>query len=227
MSGPWDERAFAELRCFGGFRTILADPPWAFEHRSAKGHGKAAQRHYECVPFDDLRRLPVELVAADDCALFLWSTWPLMPKWAPLIEAWGFEYAGLAWEWLKFNPETGKFAFGPGYGTRKNVEPCLLATKGNPMLRTCVASSLQDIFAAAEGVHSVRDFILTLPGDVIASPRREHSRKPEEQYRRIETLFDGPYLELFSRASRPGWTSWGNEVGKFEQTEEARFAELG
>lgn len=213
-------RAFAEMRPIGGYKVILADPPWLFEHRSIKGEGKAPQQHYDCMPFDDIAALPVDLLAADDCALFLWVTWPMMPVWDRLISAWGFEYAGLAWEWIKFNPETGKYAFGPGYGTRKNLEPCLLCTRGNPSLRQDVP---EDLFGGVvtEGVRSVRDFIEAMPLDAIRAPRREHSRKPDEQYRRIETLFDGPYIELFARQKRPGWSVAGNQTDQFEAEGEA------
>ena len=149
--------------------------------------------------------------------MFCWVTWPLMPDWTKVIRALGFDYAGLAWEWIKYNPETGKYAFGNGYGTRKNLEPCLLCTRGSPPLRDRIDNTF---FGAAldpipSGVRSVRDFIQWLPLDAIRAPRREHSRKPDEQYTRIETLFHGPYIELFSRGDRPDWTHWGNEVGKF------------
>lgn len=198
-------KEFAELRCAEGYRVILADPPWRFSNYSAKGEEKNPNQHYDCESIDDICAIPVELLAAKDSALFMWGTWPLMGHWNEVIKAWGFEYKSLAWEWIKFNPETGKYAFGPGYGTRKNVEPCLLATRGKPRM------------GKGEGARSVRDFIESDPLDCIRSRRREHSRKPDEQYERIETLFDGPYIELFARNTRPGWTSWGNEVGKFTE----------
>lgn len=218
MSGFADQ--FAAIRPQGGFRVILADPPWLFGLRSARGEAKAPQAHYDCMPTDEICAMPVEMLAADDCALFIWVTWPMMPEWTRVIEAWGFRYAGLAWEWIKFNPATGKYAFGPGYGTRKNLEPCLLCTRGEPSLRQSV---VDDLFAgsAAEGVRSVRDFIEVMPLDALRAPRREHSRKPDEQFGRIETLFDGPYLELFARQRRLGWSAWGNQVDKFPVGETA------
>ncbi|SFV33224.1 N6-adenosine-specific RNA methylase IME4 [Devosia crocina] len=213
-------RTFAEMRPLGGYRVILADPPWLFGVRSAKGEAKAPQAHYDCMPTDEICALPVDVLAADDCALFMWVTWPLMPDWMRVIEAWGFSFSGLAWEWIKFNPATGKYAFGPGYGTRKNLEPCLLCTRGEPSLRQEVPA---DLFAGvtAAGTRSVRDFIECAPFEAIRAPRREHSRKPDEQYSRIETLFDGPYVELFARQKRPGWASWGNQTEKFEAEEVA------
>ena len=173
------------------YGVILADPPWLFKTRSPKGEGKSAQRHYACMTTHDICMLPIGDLAADDCALFLWTTWPVIFHAAPVIDSWGFKYSGLAGEWIKRNPMTGKYAFGGGYGTRKNVEPCLLARRGAPKIKS----------------RSVRDFIY--------APRREHSRKPDEQYERIEAMFDGPYLELFSRTTRAGWDAMGDDTGRW------------
>lgn len=210
-------RQFAEMRPVGGYRVILADPPWEFEQFSEKGQGKSAQAHYPCMPLGEIASLPVDVLAADDCALFMWVTWPFTPHWSGILSAWGFEFAGLAWEWIKFNPATGKYAFGGGYGTRKNLEPCLLATRGNPSLRSELPADLFGLGSVPEGVRSVRDFIEAMPADALRAPRREHSRKPDEQYERIQTMFDGPYVELFARQSRPGWAAWGNQATKFDE----------
>lgn len=204
---------FQRLRPAGGFKTILADPPWEYESRSSAGMTKSAQNHYDCQDLEWMCSLPVAALAGEDCALFMWCTWPLMPIWLRVITAWGFEYSGLAWEWIKYNQETGKYAFGPGYGTRKNLEPCLLATRGAPSLRQPL--SFFGIGGEKAESHSVRDFMFAMPLNCIRAVRREHSRKPEEQYERIETMFDGPMVELFSRSSRKGWAAWGNETGKF------------
>lgn len=213
MSDPF--AALRAARPHGGWRVILADPPWSFENWSAAGEAKNPKAHYDCMTAPEIAALPVERLAAKDCALFLWCTWPLMPEWTRVTDAWGFTFAGLAWEWIKFNPATGRYSFGGGYGTRKNLEPCLLATRGDPTLRGTVPGGLFGAAQVPAGVHSVRDFIEAMPLDCIRSPRREHSRKPDEQYARIETLFDGPYLELFARRRRPGWTSWGNQLNRF------------
>jgi len=170
------------------YGVLLSDPPWTFKVRSSKGLAKSAQAHYDCMTEEDICNLPVGSLAAKDAALFMWATWPTLPQAFKVIDAWGFTYKGLAWEWIKFNPATGKYAFGTGYGTRKNVEPCLLATRGAP---TRLSASVRDI---------------------IMSPRREHSRKPPEQYDNIQALFKGPYLELFGRHRQPGWDAWGNQV---------------
>lgn len=176
----------------GPYDVILADPPWKFRTYSAKGHGKSPERHYSTMTLDEICAMPVREVTDRNAVLFMWCTWPTIFQAQRVIEAWGFHYSGLAWEWLKYNPKTGKYAFAGGYGTRKNVEPCLLARRGK--------MGVQD--------RSVRDFIL--------APRREHSRKPDEQYDRIERMFPGTRrLELFARQQWPGWNAWGNQTGKF------------
>ena len=133
----------------------------------------------------------IDVPADDDCVLFLWAIDPMLPDALELIKAWGFTYKTVAFTWAKIN-ESGKDPIGGGYWTRANPEMCLLATRGKPKRLNA----------------DVRQLLM--------APRREHSRKPDEVYGRIEALVDGPYLEMFARQTHPGWDSWGNEVGKFE-----------
>jgi len=172
-----------------GFRAgvIAADPPWSFNYYSERAD-RAVFNHYEMMSFHAIKALPVAKLAADDCALFLWGTWPNMPMWMPVIEAWGFTYSGLAFDWVKLNANGRRLHWGTGYGTRANPEPCLLARRGN-------------LLRLDEGVHSV-----------IMAPVGAHSAKPDEAYRRMERLFGGPRLELFARKPREGWQTWGNEL---------------
>jgi len=173
----------------GGFGVALADPGHLFRTWSSKGAGKSAQRHYRCEAVAEIAALPVADLMAPDSALFLWCTWPLIFTAEEIMTAWGFRYSGLAWVWIKHNPITDKFAFGLGLGgTRKNCEVCLLARRGSPRLLN----------------RSTRDFIL--------APKREHSRKPDEQYGLIESLFPGPYVELYARQRWPKWESWGDQL---------------
>jgi len=181
------------------FSAIYADPPWAFECWSGKGKARSADNHYDTMQTTDIAAIPVSELAADDCALFMWACWPTMPDAFALMEAWGFKYKTCAFTWLKADPyrlfadEKTPFC-GMGYWTRANSEVCLLGTRGKPKRQNA----------------DVRQGLI--------APRREHSRKPDEIYGRIERLVPGPYLELFSRsAPRPGWVKWGNEVGRFAE----------
>lgn len=214
-----------ELRPTGGARVALFDPPWLYKNYSAKGELKNATHWYDCVPIPEIAQFPLDLVMADTSVVFMWVTWPTMPDWMFVIRGLGYTFVSLAWEWRKFNPATGKYAFGGGYGTRKNLEPCLMLTKGEPAMRVPPSGKI-DLdgmlpferayhLAARIGARSIRDFIDFLPLDEIRAPRRQHSRKPDEQYDRIELLFEGPYIELFAREKRPGWIAWGNQLGMF------------
>lgn len=188
------------------FAAILADPPWKFE-TWGKDYisGRDPENHYPLMTEDSLLELPVGELAASNCVLFLWSTWPLLKTCVKILEAWGFEYKTCAFSWMKADPyrlfadDATPFA-GLGYWTRANTEPCLLATRDKP--KRINADVRQGIIA----------------------PRREHSRKPDGIHERIERLVAGPYLELFARQRRSGWVSWGNEVDKWSQMWAKPFA---
>ena len=138
---------------------------------------------------EDICALPVHTLAAPDCALFLWATFPLLPEAFRVIEAWQFTYKCAAFVWVKPNKNCPGWAVGTGFWTRANAEVCLLATKGTPQR---ISKNVQQI---------------------ISEPRREHSRKPDETRDRILQLFGNlPRIELFAREQTPGWDVWGNEV---------------
>jgi N6-adenosine-specific RNA methylase IME4 len=181
---------FSTRRKYG---VIYADPPWAFRNWSAKGMGRNAISHYDCVSFEQLAKLPVSALAAEDCALFLWAVDPLLDKAFDLIRAWGFEYKTVGFYWVKQNRQSAGFFTGLGYWTRANPEQCLLATRGEPRRLN----------------KDVRKLVV--------SPRREHSRKPDCVRERIERLVSGPYLELFARETKQGWNCWGNQVALFDR----------
>jgi N6-adenosine-specific RNA methylase IME4 len=184
---------FSTRRKYG---VIYADPPWSFRNWSAKGTGRNAVSHYDCLDFPALTKLPVSNLAADDCALFLWATDPLLPRAFELIQAWGFEYKTVAFYWAKLNTNAkhgADFFTGLGYWTRANPEQCLLATRGKPPRQ-------------AKDVRRL-----------VVEKRREHSRKPDCVRERIERLVGGPYLELFAREAKQGWDCWGNQVALFDQ----------
>jgi N6-adenosine-specific RNA methylase IME4 len=177
------------------FGAICADPPWSFRNWSAKGTGRNAVSHYDCLDFEALAALPVADLAANDCALFLWATDPLLPRALELIKAWGFQYKTVAFYWVKLNSAAkheADYFTGLGYWTRANPEQCLLATRGKPMRQAKDVKRL------------------------VVEKRREHSRKPDCVRKRIERLVCGPYLELFARETKLGWHCWGNQTGLFD-----------
>ena len=144
---------------------------------------------YPCVSTHDLCAMPIAPLCANDCMLFLWATHPMLPDAISVMSAWGFQYRTCAFTWVKQNPSGQGFHFGTGYWVRANPEICLLGIRGHPKRQRA----------------SVRNLII--------SPRREHSRKPDEARERIIALAgDLPRLELFARQKSEGWAAWGNEV---------------
>lgn len=172
------------------YNIIYADPPWNFKTYSEKGkQKKSAECHYRCMNIDNIYDLPINQIAADNCILFLWVTFPLLKEGLETIEKWGFTYKTIGFNWIKQNKKSDSLFWGLGYWTRANSEICLLATKGKPK-------------RISKSVHSV-----------IMSKIREHSRKPDEVRNKIvELCGDMPRIELFARQSVDGWDCWGNEV---------------
>lgn len=171
------------------YQVIYADPPWAYRVWSKKGAGRSAESHYPTMSLEDIKALPVADLADQDCALFLWITFPMLREAWSVMDAWGFSFKTVAFVWVKLNRKSNGLFTGMGYWTRANAEICLLATKGHPKRQ-------------ARNVHQV-----------ILSHVEEHSKKPDEARRRIEVLMgDVPRVELFARQHLPGWDVWGNEV---------------
>lgn len=192
----------------GGWPCIMADPPWYFRSYAAVPNhhsSRAVERHYRTMRLDEITAMPVKKIAAKDSHLFLWTTGPMLEKTFAVAKAWGYRYSGSGFVWVKLIPRAGKaqrslmtieewlgmLHTGLGFTTRKNAEFCLLFRRGNAR-------------RLAKNVH-----------EIIISAVREHSRKPDEAFDRVRRYCAGPYLELFSREERPGWTTWGNQVGKF------------
>lgn len=190
------EPSFTHFPARGKYGAIYADPPWLFRNWSAKGTGRNAVSHYDCLDPACLASLPVSDLAMQDCALFLWVTDPLLPRAIELIQAWGFEYKTVGFYWVKLNAKAkhdADYFTGMGYWTRANPEQCLLATRGKPIRQ-------------AKDVRRL-----------VVEGRREHSRKPDCVRERIERLVNGPYLELFARETKPGWDCWGNQAQLFDR----------
>lgn len=185
---------FGDLRP-GAYPVILVDPPWKFVTYSAKGLKKSPDAHYQTMKMRDIKLLPVSRLAAQDCALVLWTTGTMLRRAMQVLDCWGFEYKTMG-AWVKMTNDGTRPAFGTGYIMRNCIEPFLIATRGHPKRKA----------------RNERDAIL--------SPRREHSRKPEDIRRKVMALWDGPYLELFAREGVPGWEAWGLEKDKFSESPE-------
>jgi len=179
------------------FATILADPPWRFQNRT----GKMAPEHrrlsrYGTMDLGEIMAMPVASVLADTAHLYLWVPNALLPQGLEVLAAWGFDYkSNLVWH--KVRKDGGSDGRGVGFYFRNVTELVLFGVKGKK------ARTL------APGRRQV---------NLLAAPKREHSRKPDEFYTIIEACSPGPYLELFARGARPGWTSWGNQAEDYEIT---------
>ena len=175
------------------YQTILADPPWRYNSRAnhkTRFRGGACG-HYDLMPTRSIGDIPIhKLVDPKGCILFMWATFPMIQDALKTIELWGFTYKTVAFTWCKLNPKALTPFFGVGYYTKSNAEVCLLATHG-PVLKP-VSNAVSSL---------------------ILSPRREHSRKPDEQYERIEKLYpDHNRIELFARHARREWDAWGDQT---------------
>ena len=173
------------------FATVLADPPWQFVNRT----GKMAPEHkrlnrYETLSTDAICALPIASVAAEKAHLYLWVPNALLPDGLQVMAAWGFAYkTNIVWE--KIRKDGGPDGRGVGFYFRNVTELLLFGTRGSSN-RTLPPGRRQVNF--------------------IAASKREHSRKPDEQYAIIEACSPGPYLELFARGNRKTWTCWGNQA---------------
>lgn len=159
---------------------------------------------YPTMRLPALASLPIDALAAPNAILFMWILDSHMEQALQLGRAWGFRYKTVAFTWVKTlrsEPETPVMSL--GYWTRPETEQCLLFARGRPKRLSGAVRQL------------------------IVAPRREHSRKPDEQYSRIEQLVGGPYLEMFARHSRPGWTAWGNDTDRYEPSAPQALAAAG
>lgn len=182
-----------QVEAAGGYTVILADPCWSY--RDGKNPNSGADRQYATMSTQELCALPVERLAAPDCALFLWCCSPMWLDAYAVGKAWGFKYKTKAFDWIKM---AGQAPFmGLGHWTRSSSEDCLLFVRGKP----------------ARADAGVRQAIETFEGDTLESLKGRHSAKPPEVRKRIEQLMgDVPRIELFARDRVAGWDAWGNEV---------------
>jgi N6-adenosine-specific RNA methylase IME4 len=188
-SAPGDDL----LLCTGAqtFGTILCDPPWQFQNRT----GKIAPEHkrlsrYSTLSLQDILAMPVSKIAARTAHLYLWCPNALLTEGLAVMKAWGFEYkTNIVWH--KIRKDGGSDGRGVGFYFRNVTELTLFGVRG-PNARTLRPGRTQVNY--------------------ICSRKREHSRKPDELYDVIESCSRGPYIELFARGERRGWTTWGNQA---------------
>lgn len=189
-----EESTAADFLRFCGdrkFGTILADPPWQFQNRT----GKVAPEHkrlnrYSTMKLEQIETIPVQKAAADVCHLYLWVPNALLPEGLEVMKKWGFQYkTNIIWEKVRKDGEPD--GRGVGFYFRNVTEMLLFGIRGN------------NARTLAPGRRQV---------NLLRTQKREHSRKPDEIYPIIESCSNGPFLEMFARGSREGWTLWGDQA---------------
>lgn len=180
------------------YDVIYADPPWRYQDKKCNG---ACALHYDTMKIQDIKDLPVKELAAKDCVIFMWITYPMLKEGIELMEAWGFKYKTIGFQWIKLNKSgKGKF-FGLGRWTRGNTEACFIGVRGKPSRKSNSVSQ------------------------IIEESVKAHSQKPEVVRDKIRELMGTElnYIELFARQHSEGWDCWGNEVGKLDDGQLALF----
>lgn len=173
------------------YDVIYADPPWRYQDKKCNG---ACALHYDTMKIQDIKDLPVKELAAKDCVIFMWITYPMLKEGIELMEAWGFKYKTIGFQWIKLNKKNKEKFFGLGRWTRGNTEACFIGVRGKPSRKS----------------NSVSQIIEEVIGP--------HSQKPEVVRDKIRELMGTElnYIELFARQHSEGWDCWGNEVGKLD-----------
>lgn len=196
MNSMMSEAALDLLKTVGDrkFRTVLADPPWQFQNRT----GKVAPEHkrlsrYGTMDLQDIKSLPVSSICEETAHLYLWVPNALLPEGIEVLKSWGFSYkSNIVWQKIRKDGEPD--GRGVGFYFRNTTELILFGVRGKNARTLAPARSQVN---------------------VIKSRKREHSRKPDEQYKLIEECSPGPYFEMFARGTKPGWISWGNQAERY------------
>ena len=178
------------------YNIIYADPPWSYEDkRKTKGknnpHGAGgAEKHYNTMSIEDIKLLPVQKIANDNCYLFLWVTSPMLDVGIEVLKTWGFKYKTVGFVWIKMKNDMSE-PRGDGIGnyTLSNAEYVLIGLKGKYWRKDAT------------------------PRQILLHPKQKHSQKPNEIRNRIVKLVgDLPRVELFARERHEGWSAWGNQL---------------
>ncbi len=191
-----DKTPSEELQKFLGdqkFATIMADPPWRFQNRTGKiapEHARLAR--YSTLSLQEICDLPVQNHLKDTAHCYLWVPNALLPDGLRVLDSWGFQYKSNI-IWHKIRKDGGSDGRGVGFYFRNVTEIILFGVKGKNARTLPPARSQVNLFGTR---------------------KREHSRKPDEQFDIIESCSPGPFLELFGRGVRKGWTVWGNQANE-------------
>src|SRR3990167_7260588 len=169
----------------GKYNIIYADPPWRYFEDGLKNQSQ----HYNTMSLEDICHLPIGELAADDCILFMWVTFPMLDSFMDVLRCWGFEYSTVGFTWVKATKDKKGFAFGLGAWTRSNAEICVIGRRGVVPRQDASVSQ------------------------IIYEPIGEHSKKPDiVRLKIVQLVGDLPRIELFARQKVEGWDNWGNEV---------------
>jgi N6-adenosine-specific RNA methylase IME4 len=178
------------------YNIILCDAPWSYTDKANAGK-RGASHKYSVMSIDDIKALPVNDIAADDCILFMWATFPMIQEALDTIKSWKFKYKTAGFVWIKKNKKSNTNFMGMGNWTRANSEVCLIAIKGKPKRISA----------------SVRQ--------VIESVIESHSKKPDIiRDKIVELMGDLPRIELFARQQTPGWDAVGNAISGMDIRQE-------
>jgi N6-adenosine-specific RNA methylase IME4 len=178
-------------------RVLCADPPWKFDD-GLPGDNRGAENNYPCMSVEDICTMQLPPLA-DDCVLFLWRVAAMQQEALDVAAVWDFDVKTEI-VWLK-KTKTGRRWFGMGHTVRAEHEVCLIGTRGSPKAKT---SDIRSV------IGEVDDGLFDFEG--LEAPALGHSRKPEMFYQIVELLFPGPYVELFARRPRAGWTTIGDQL---------------
>lgn len=204
-------------------RVVIADPDWAYQAWTRANRG-SPDDHYETSPIDEIKALPVASWCDDQAVLALWGTFPKLPQAVEVMQAWGFEHV-TAFPWIKTTKDLSKIRTVMGFWVRGAAEfvaigrrSAVSGARGAMKLKkgfvgTVRAGGIEAGLKSMTPVGLLTDDSEDPPGTHFYAPITGHSRKPLALHEWLEQRYDGPYLELFARTERPGWTCWGDELG--------------
>ena len=169
------------------YEIIYTDPPWQYDSSDNLGEKSLLNKddnfHYPTMPLEEIKKIDVPALSADNCLLFMWVVNPMLDDGIELLKHWGFDFATVGFVWYKQKVN-------PGYYTMSSIEMVIIGKKGK--------------IPEPRGARNIKQFL--------SLPRGKHSQKPILVRDRIEQMFPTQNkLEMFARETAPGWDVWGNE----------------